>query len=359
VISHHGEWLKSRQEAPEMIDRSLAAAERSGSHWSIAELLNARGYIAQTRGAWEKALELHQQSLARYQELDAPYEVADSLRSIGVCHAFLGKVAKSVSFFHQGLDIFRQTGNRIEAAENLVLLAKTALATGGDLDKADQLCREAYDIYEEAGTRRQLMELTATLGWMSVLKGDLEGGKCLAEITFDYVADYRDPYLKAFALAVAGVAGAIEEDYAVAGRQCEESLSILPNASFAPFAHLGRALAACGMGDFPAATKHNQALLGPASQLGNLAAMCWGLPPAAISAAELGQKTWALELLALAFTHPSSTTGWMAKWLLLSKLHTELRDELGDEIYHAAWGRGRSLDLPRTVTRLLKGGEQL
>src|SRR5258705_9285678 len=53
----------------------------------------------------------------------------------------------------------------------------------------------------------------------------------------------------------------------------------------------------------------------------------------------------AIELLALAYTHPASATGWIAKWPLLSRLQNDLRTKLGEAVYRAAWDRGKSSNL--------------
>ncbi len=60
-----------------------------------------------------------------------------------------------------------------------------------------------------------------------------------------------------------------------------------------------------------------------------------------------------MELLGLAFNHPTSHTGWMEKWPLLTRLRADLEAELGAEVYSAAWERGAALDLETTARALL------
>ncbi len=64
----------------------------------------------------------------------------------------------------------------------------------------------------------------------------------------------------------------------------------------------------------------------------------------------------AVELLALAFTHPKSATGWMEKWPLLTRLRESLLNDLGEETFNAAWERGKQLDLETVVGELLDKG---
>ena len=60
----------------------------------------------------------------------------------------------------------------------------------------------------------------------------------------------------------------------------------------------------------------------------------------------------AVELLALARTHLPDMTLWMEKWPLLIRLREDLKNELGEDAYNAAWERGKVLDLDTVVADL-------
>ncbi len=83
------------------------------------------------------------------------------------------------------------------------------------------------------------------------------------------------------------------------------------------------------------------------------ALMTWLLPVIALLLVHEGQKERAVELLALAFTHPLSPTGWMEQWPLLTEVRAELEAELGAEIYQSAWERGKALDVGMVMAALL------
>lgn len=53
----------------------------------------------------------------------------------------------------------------------------------------------------------------------------------------------------------------------------------------------------------------------------------------------------ALELLALSFMHPLSTTGWMYRWKLLSELHESLQHHIDRPTYARVWDEGVALDV--------------
>jgi hypothetical protein len=70
----------------------------------------------------------------------------------------------------------------------------------------------------------------------------------------------------------------------------------------------------------------------------------------AILYANQGEAEQAVEVLALAFTHPSSLTRWMEKWMLLKRWQTTLETNLGPDKYEAAWERGTKLELETVIS---------
>src|SRR5262249_41502114 len=78
-------------------------------------------------------------------------------------------------------------------------------------------------------------------------------------------------------------------------------------------------------------------------------ALLLSLPPQAVVLAHKGESERAVELLGLALSYPSSMTGWMEKWPLLTRLQTNLETELGTAKYAAAGGRGQAMTLDQAV----------
>jgi hypothetical protein len=76
------------------------------------------------------------------------------------------------------------------------------------------------------------------------------------------------------------------------------------------------------------------------------------LPVLAILYANQDEAERAVEVLALAFTHPTSPTAWMEKWTLLKRLQTKLETDLGTEGYEAAWERGTKLRLETVISEI-------
>jgi hypothetical protein len=113
------------------------------------------------------------------------------------------------------------------------------------------------------------------------------------------------------------------------------------------------AYAMCGMGDFAAARDHLSQALGKAIFYKAPGWQVQCLPAAALIDAADGNLERAAELLALAFHHPASATGWLGVFPLVTRLRTRLEAELPGDVYAKAWERGVELDLDETIATLL------
>ena len=65
----------------------------------------------------------------------------------------------------------------------------------------------------------------------------------------------------------------------------------------------------------------------------------------------------AVELLGLAFAQPTWVSGWLHRWPLLVRLRADLRRQLGEETFQAAWQRGSRRDLETTIRSILGEAE--
>ncbi len=143
-----------------------------------------------------------------------------------------------------------------------------------------------------------------------------------------------------------------EEQYDQAAKFCQE-LALFTNQLGAFIGLRGMAYAMCGLEDHAAARLHLLKAIEAAVFLKapGLQAQC--LPAAAIIAASEGQTERAAELLALAFHHPASATGWLEKFPLVTRLRASLEADLPPQVFAAAWERGQALDLAETIAILL------
>lgn len=68
--------------------------------------------------------------------------------------------------------------------------------------------------------------------------------------------------------------------------------------------------------------------------------------------ARLGEPEQAVQLLALAFTHPQNIVAWMERWPLLTRLRADLEMKLGTAAYQTAWAHGAERDINQVVIEL-------
>jgi DNA-binding CsgD family transcriptional regulator len=149
-----------------------------------------------------------------------------------------------------------------------------------------------------------------------------------------------------------GLIAGVQEHYSIAKRTFEQIRFSDPT-FFDSLVDLGLAIATFGLEDYLTARQHLQAGLIFAFDSKQRIAMNWYLPVATIFMAHEGHYEQAVELLALAYHHPSSTTGWLDKWQLLQQVRTDLEAELGADVFESAWERGKNSDLDEAVIRLL------
>ena len=62
----------------------------------------------------------------------------------------------------------------------------------------------------------------------------------------------------------------------------------------------------------------------------------------------------AVELLGLAFQQPIWASGWLHRWPFIARLRDDLKRQLGEEVYQAAWERGACQNM-HTTLQLLPG----
>ena len=154
-------------------------------------------------------------------------------------------------------------------------------------------------------------------------------------------------------MALLGLRAAIAGDYTLAGRLCQESLTTPSTAFGQILAHWGLAIASCGLRQYEVAWRQSRAALERAQRFYYPAIVTWLLPITAALLAREGQTEQAVELLALAYTHSLSPTGWMQHWPLLVGLRADLQAGLSAAVFQAAWERGETLDAAIIAAGLL------
>jgi hypothetical protein len=116
---------------------------------------------------------------------------------------------------------------------------------------------------------------------------------------------------------------------------------------------LALAFAACGLSEYDVAKTHVNVIREYLTVSGSVDRRTKVLLVAAIIEGNEGDREYATEWLGCVFTYPTDATGWMEKWPLITRLRADLRAELGEDAYNAAWERGATLDLETMIQELL------
>src|SRR5690606_4392914 len=133
-----------------------------------------------------------------------------------------------------------------------------------------------------------------------------------------------------------GLLACMNADYCEGNRWCLEAES---NANV--FAVIGKlaswalAVASCGLVVYEKARTHLSAAFQYLTNIQGLVGELAILPVAAIICGHENQPVRAVELLALAFTHPVSASSWMKQWPLLDRLQAQMEHILGCEEFSA------------------------
>ena len=258
------------------------------------------------------------------------------------------------ALLNQSLDLRRAIGDRNGIAWLTLNLSYAALEHL-DYLAYERYAREALSLMREIGSVKGILAALFCLARATLLKGELEEAWALAEHmhdlaneTYNLDATTLSSDLLVFLLCVKN------EAYAEGAALAQTSQTMLLEPFFGIYynynmgMHWGQIVAHCGQGQYAAARRRYTALFGQQHNDPAPATICLALE--ATARAHEGSPGAAAELLGLAFQQPSWVAGWLHHWPLIIRLRVDLRSNLGEEAYQAAWERGGSHDL-KTVMR--------
>lgn len=328
------------------LETSLEIARQQHDQAEVAWCLRMLGLSARRDRDWDRCLEHYLESLAQYRALNDDFYVARVLGDLAGCYQFMGQLDKSAALARESQQLSDQIGDKIGATSRLASLGITAFMLG-DYVEAKRCWQDvaSHEIHQRLAFSR------AWLGLITLLEGDTAQAGQMADQALAIAREFGDVDSENIAQIVLGMHAVIEEDYPVARRIFDDTPFVRGAQVFASW---GRAAVACGQGDYNTATTQNRLGLDHASTFNSPAWKILYLPTSAATFADRGKTERAVELLALAFTHPKSATGWLEQWPLITRLQADLKAKLGDDGYNAAWERGKLLDLEKVVQELLE-----
>jgi predicted ATPase/DNA-binding CsgD family transcriptional regulator len=276
-------------------------------------------------------------------------EYALALRSSG------GHPATVRGLVQQALEIARSAGNSSMIALALLFSAWIHHYDEGDLTAAQLAIDEALTHIIQVDDKRLIGDALWHKGLIAFSMGNTVELSIIGEKVIAIGTEYHNALTTVLGHALLGLANSLQENYQPARQYCLKAHQQLSGWA-RPYRFLitfGLVLAGCGLADVHTTREHLVLMLETAIDLQVPVYKLLCLPCAAALLTWENQHTRAVELLALAYTHPKSLNDWMKQWPLLVRLQKQLETELGAAVYVAAWERGKTLDLDTTTRELL------
>lgn len=327
-----------------LLETALQIAQQHDDVGEIAFCLEHLGFIVYERRDYAAAAQLLEQSLIHYRRLGIPYYVADILFAIMVRP--YGNVWEAFKNYGvESLRLRREIGDKVGTAWSL-FAATVVESRNGHFVEAENLWHERIALAHEIGNLHLLALGYGQLSYQVYFtQGDFEKARTAAEEALKIAGTLPHPNPRAWPLVTLGLLACMNENYQDGKALCQQATLASGFGPIADLAAWGLCIAACGLKDYeaveeflPKALNHGIGMYHPAGTIG-----C--LPVAAILLLHQDNPVRAVELLALALTHPVRAYGWMQKWPLLARLCGKLERTLESDVFVAAWERGKLLDI--------------
>jgi predicted ATPase/DNA-binding XRE family transcriptional regulator len=353
MLGQNSAFYESLTESRARIEIGLTIARQDENEAEIAFCLWRLAVVIYLTEDSIGAIPYYEQSLANYQALDDRFYQGYLLKDLGILYITLGQSDRGDTLVQRSLDVRRAMGD----LDGLV----TSLGAMGWImyNRGCYTAAEAY--WQEAHqTRHMARHFSGSacfqLAWLALFNhGDLDRAGSLAEQLQQAAFEIGDAESKHRSLGLLGFFAGIREEYPACRQLFQQMCSL--NFPYFPFTtsweQIGLCLAACGLGDVPAARQHLQRILVMSLIHEWPPNTAKGLAFAAIIAAKSGQAERATELLALVLYHPLSPKGWLTQWPLIARLRAELEATLTPERFQATWQRGATLNLLATAQEQL------
>ncbi len=329
------------------LQQALELAQKHEHQALMARCLFELAEIHKTKHQDELAVQYFNECLTLFRTLGDDFYTAWTLNIMGGCLRLVDGIHVSTEYCQQSLKLWQQMGDRLGSQYAIGNLGFNSMIMG-DLPEAE------HYIMLQINTKGDLQ--TQVIGFQDVLLGAIQLLQGKIELAGDGVTEGVDRAKEThFSVAlsmgsvVLSVIASLEERYTESIRLARLGRKIAVTSFLAFFADWALALAYCGNEDYEAARSSAHVALTFGYKVQGEGAMTWCLPILAILFARENEPERAIEILALAYSHPASSTGWLERWLLINRLQDQLKEQIGTNKYHALWEHGKTLDLYEIV----------
>ncbi|MFW6098097.1 MAG: ATP-binding protein, partial [Chloroflexota bacterium] len=360
IVSRHGFLHVMVPSDPAMVqtelERGLEIALQHDDPYELAVATLAVGtFTAVVQQDAVKGAEICHHAYRLLADVGEPFFQARALVNLGLCAAAASDPSVFAHYMQQSVEMARSVGDKVGVALGTANLTEHAVGMG-QYDVAEENCNEAIALSREIDVPPVLAFCQAWRACLDLLRGQVDTATVTLNQSLTLAQDTSSETAVAYASCLLALSAGLRGDYEKARRLALESRANPANNTLglvlAPWA---LTIAYIGLQNRPAAAEALREALEQAQTLAFPAPPLWLLPVAALLIAEEeSQQTRAVELLALASTHPLSPRGWMKTWAPLRDLQQRLRDELDADTYKAAWERGKDLDVSAVVMHLIE-----
>jgi len=300
VLHNFGYLLQSRGKYEQALDyysRSLKIKQELGNHLGVARSLHQIGRIHELRGDYEKALENYQQALKAFEDLGDRAGLAGALHQIGSVQQERGDNEKALENYERALTIFEELGNRRHVATALHQIG-TIYGQRAEYDRALDYYERSLKIHQELNNRDGVANSFGQIGNLHSERGNYEEALRYYDLALKIFEDLGNRMGVATALHQIGIVQEERNDYDRALEYYQRSLNI-------------------------------------EEELGNRAGVARSSGQIASMFIEMGRYAEAFELLLPALSYflelqsPNAT--------IIVKHLKRLRERWGEESYDAAW----------------------
>jgi tetratricopeptide (TPR) repeat protein len=295
------------------------------------------------------AKEKYERCLILCDDLDDTFFKLRVMDCLSWTYVWSGDLDARESFARQRLALARRIGDQQTIADGLGQIGWVA-EMKGNYQVAEQHYRDAIPLFRRVGDQPHLVEYTFLLGELMFFKGDFKHAEVLMREALKVIRTSNIRGLHQTEQMIAGAILVILEHY-------QQAVDYFPedDQQDIDWYQLWPGFAQIGLRNYPAARRRLRAELTRATRWDAQGMQTRCLPAAALLVAADGRLEHAAELLALASHHPTSATGWLKKFPLITRLLKHLERELSEQDLAEAWAQGKTLDLAETVAALQKG----
>jgi predicted ATPase/DNA-binding NarL/FixJ family response regulator len=335
------------------VQTALKIARHHNDRWEMAFCLHELASIEDFQGHMPQAMNLIEESLQLFTELHDADFMARVMWGQAAFFSMVGQGARAYRLSRELVDFARAQASVIRLIEALSGFGWNALYFAGEIDLAQRAFDEAVGLADSLLYGRRLYLIWFHMGLLAIFVGDFEQATVLGEQarTSGQEFNHRDAF--SFGHVLLGLICGLQGKYDQAKAHGMQARPHLKRPYQRIFVDLTLTLAACGLEDDATGINHLVPMLEMADLTQHVLWLVATLPCTAVLLARAGQLERAVEILALAWTHPKSPTGWLEQWALLAQLRADLETELGADDFAAAWTRGTQRDLKETVRDLL------